>query len=445
MFPRFLFAVFAVAVFLSPVSVRAQAAQTLDEAVRQGVLHLQNSLGRGRRVQLVAVQSENREIGELVQRRLSERLVNNGWFVVVERDGEALAAIEREMTRHLYMYVCEETELAIGRQLGAEFQITGRMTRLGQNWELYVFAVNVETAQRTTQRTVGNIRPDPSWSGLIPPPTAAQPGAQPPAPPIFGRPPNRGQPPAAGQNPSSPAAQNPPPGFVRGGFVRVEGGVFRPEGSDRYVTVGGFDMAAHPVTQGEWFEIMGTNPGRFRGENLPVETVSWFDAVEFANRKSLRAGLTPAYAIVGSGAGRTVTWNRNANGYRLPTEAEWEFAARGGIVCRGNFAFPGSDFADDVAWHSRNSGGSTRRVGTLRPNALGLYDMSGNVWEWVWDPDGGRANADRTGPAGASAGSFRVVRGGGWNGPLFAGNPAPRDRHLPSTARSDVGFRLVRP
>jgi len=181
----------------------------------------------------------------------------------------------------------------------------------------------------------------------------------------------------------------PPRAAAPQGFVRVDGGTFQmgscPSGQNvtpvRNVTVSLFYMSRHPVTQREWVQIMGSNPSGFRGDNRPVERVSWFDAIEFANAKSLRSGLTPAYTISGSGENRTVGWNRGASGYRLPTEAEWEFASRGGTVCRGNFRFSGSNTAGEVAWYNGNSAGSTQEVGLLKPNALGLYDMSGNVRE----------------------------------------------------------------
>jgi formylglycine-generating enzyme required for sulfatase activity len=116
-------------------------------------------------------------------------------------------------------------------------------------------------------------------------------------------------------------------------------------------------MSIHPVTQREWREVMGTNPSHFRGDNNPVEMVSWFEAIEYCNRRSLREGLTPVY----SGSGNNITVDWNANGYRLPTEAEWEFAAKGGNNSFLITEYSGSNNADAVAWFSGNSGNSTRR------------------------------------------------------------------------------------
>jgi len=231
------------------------------------------------------------------------------------------------------------------------------------------------------------------------------------------------------------------------GMVHVEGGTMWMGG--RYVTLSSFNIGRFPVTQGEWYDLMGTRPSHFAGadwRNLPVEQVSWFDAIEFANAKSRRAGLAPAYTISGTGANRAVTWNRDANGYRLPTEAEWEFAARGGAVCRGNFEFSGSNVVGEVAWHSGNSGGSTQLVGMLRPNALGIYDMSGNVWEWVWDWHGALPSSGQaTNPTGAAAGGDRVFRGGGWvDAPGYA-RSAFRIGDIPGVRSGAIGFRVVRP
>jgi len=256
---------------------------------------------------------------------------------------------------------------------------------------------------------------------------------------------------------------------VRIEIVRVDGGYFQmgycPSGQSvtpiRTVTVSGFYMGVFPVTQGEWYDVMGTWPSFFTGTNafdenwnvidpatpvfnrrdLPVEQVSWFDAVEFANALSIQAGLEPAYTIDGT----TVTRNRNANGYRLPTEAEWEFAARGGIVCQGNFVFSGSDDAGDVAWTSENSGRRTHEVGMLDSNALGLYDMSGNVWEWVWDWFGTYPAEDETNPEGAVSGASRVFRGGSFLDSSVFARSAVRPNFSPGVRVDDLGFRLVRP
>lgn len=152
---------------------------------------------------------------------------------------------------------------------------------------------------------------------------------------------------------------------------------------------GGIDFAIIPgqewvmskteITQAVYKAVMGENPSRFKGDSLPVESVSWYDAVEFCNKLSKKAGLEPAYSI----NGRSVEWNRNASGFRLPTVEEWKYAASGGE----NYKYSGSDNLDEVGWYKDNSESKTHPVAQKVPNGYGLYDMSGNVWEWCWDSD----------------------------------------------------------
>jgi len=268
-------------------------------------------------------------------------------------------------------------------------------------------------------------------------------------------------------------------------LIRIPGGTFQmgspagtPNSSDnerpvRAVTISAFYMSRFPVTQGEWYDVMGTRPSFFNGtnnwdgatvtptfnwRNLPVERVSWYDALVFSNRLSIARGLTPAYSIGGSTnpadwgpvpTSSNATWNAvtmvaGSTGYRLPTEAQWEFAARGGNGSPGNFTFSGSNNADEVAWHNANSGSRTHEVGTLRPNALGLYDMSGNVWEWVWDRFGTYPSAPQTNPTGPAAGDFRVFRGGSWFFTPAYVRSAFRYFAYPVFRYFSLGFRLVR-
>ena len=140
-----------------------------------------------------------------------------------------------------------------------------------------------------------------------------------------------------------------------------------------------FLMGKYAVTQALWESVMGSNPSQMKGENRPVENVSWFDVVDFCNKLSKQSGLEPVYTI----NGHYVTCNWNAKGYRLPTEAEWEYSARGGEYHK----YAGSNNVHEVAWYDGNGRGGwgTHSVGQKKPNGFGLYDMSGNVAEWVWD------------------------------------------------------------
>ena len=210
----------------------------------------------------------------------------------------------------------------------------------------------------------------------------------------------------------------------------------------RQVTISSFYMGKYEVTQKEYREAMGANPSKFTGDNLPVENVSWFDALEYCNKRSQKEGLTPAYTINGT----NVTWNRSANGYRLPTEAEWEYACRAGTTTAYN---TGASFSNDTGWYEDNSAGSTQEVGRKPANAWGLYDMHGNVFEWCWDRYGNYAKGAQTDPIGATSGLSRVTRGGNWVTPAWIGRlglarSAQRNGITPSFRGSGVGFRVAR-
>ena len=198
-----------------------------------------------------------------------------------------------------------------------------------------------------------------------------------------------------------------------------------------------FELGRTPVTQGLWMSVMGDNPSRFEGDHRPVETVSWLDTVRFCNALSEREGLRPAYRI----DGQEVSWDRSADGFRLPTEAEWEYAARAGE----RHLYAGSDDLDAVAWWGQNSGKETHPVGQKQSNAWGLHDLSGNVWEWCWDWFDGYPTEPVVDPVGPDTGSLRVFRGGSWwNGDPHILRAAARLRSVPSGRGGFVGFRLAR-
>jgi sulfatase modifying factor 1 len=244
-------------------------------------------------------------------------------------------------------------------------------------------------------------------------------------------------------------------GEVPDNFVLVKGGTFKNTNSNYYgkgITVSTFYIDKYDVTQKEWIEVMGSNPSKFRGDNLPVETVSWYDSVEYCNRRSIKFGDLDTMKW-------TVTINAGANGYRLPTEAEWEYAAGGGQMSR-SYKYSGSENVDEVAWYWKNSGDKdltgiwywptiernhnrTKAVGAKKPNELGLYDMSGDVRQWCWDWQG-ELETNVTDPKGNRDGFARVWKGGGWIGADFCCESAYRGHLAANGAGPDQGFRVCR-
>lgn len=233
-------------------------------------------------------------------------------------------------------------------------------------------------------------------------------------------------------------------------FILVEGGTFQmgsdsgedDEGPIHEVTISSFYIAQYEVTQGLWMEVMDKNPSLFEGTNRPVERLNWYSAVEFCNALSERDGLTPCY----SGSRDSTVCDFTANGYRLPTEAEWEYAAGGGKDSIGN-TYSGSNSPDAAGWHKGNSDRATHDVGTSIANELGIYDMSGNVHEWCWDWYGGNyySMSPDTNPRGPEEGAYKILRGGSWYSDAeFLEVTARKFRRYASRKDADFGFRLVR-
>lgn len=252
-------------------------------------------------------------------------------------------------------------------------------------------------------------------------------------------------------------------------FVLIKGGTFQMGSPDteawrsddetqHTVTVSDFYMSVYELTQAEYREIMGENPSSFSGDELPVENISWLDAIRYCNARSEKENLTPAYTV----DGQSVTWDRSADGYRLPTEAEWEYACRAGTTTP--FNTENSISAEEANYYGHypyeiennyfSQGNLSTKPGEYRqttvavnsfsPNKWGLYNMHGNVGEWVWDYYGTYSSEAQTDPAGAENGTLRVYRGGGWND--FAKNmrSAYRATLEQNKGSFNIGIRLVR-
>jgi formylglycine-generating enzyme len=236
---------------------------------------------------------------------------------------------------------------------------------------------------------------------------------------------------------------------VPSGMVLVPGGSFTMGSTDgdsdekpvHTVAISAFYIGATEVTQAQYVAVMGTNPSNFKGDSLPVEGVSWNDAISYCNKLSEKEGLPKTYTINGT----SVTIDSNAKGYRLPTEAEWEFAAKGGASgAAQKVKYAGSDNPDQIAWYNSNSGNTTHPVGQKVPNALAIYDMSGNVWEWCWDRYGNYSSGNQSDPMGASSGDYRVGRGGGWADVASNLRSANRNDLVPGYRNISLGFRVAR-
>ena len=255
------------------------------------------------------------------------------------------------------------------------------------------------------------------------------------------------------------------------GFVRIEGGVFlmgSPENElgrrdrespQRQVTVSSFYMSIYPVTQQEWYKVMGTTVRQQRdkisrtramngeGDNNPMYFINWLEAIEFCNKRSQTDGLMPVYTVTET----EIIWDHNANGYRLPTEAEWEYACRAGTITafstgnnittmQANFNGSHPNFSNDRMIFK----GVTITAGSYPSNPWGLYDMHGNVWEWCWDWSRNYPHTAQTDPVGEASGVYKIVRGGSFGSGMQETRSAYRYYYEPIEGSGVIGFRLAR-
>ena len=232
-------------------------------------------------------------------------------------------------------------------------------------------------------------------------------------------------------------------------FVKVDGGIFvRKSGfqvkkglsiPEITVKVDDFYIDDFVVVQGDWNEVMDYNPSYFKDDKLPVECLGWYEAVLFCNKKSEKDRLQSCYVI----DGEHVECDFTANGYRLPTEAEWEFAAIGGLKSRG-YKYAGSDVLDEVAWYSKNAEKTTHPRAQKFANELGLYDMCGNVFEWCWDWFDKFDCDYMDNPRGPAKGKMKVVRGNNWVNGESVSEVTRRVHRDPYCTTHHQGFRIAR-
>ena len=249
----------------------------------------------------------------------------------------------------------------------------------------------------------------------------------------------------------------------------VSGGKYKPSFADEEKEVFDIEVGKYPVTQELYEKIMRTNPSNFEGSKKPVEWVTWWEALEFCNKLSEKYGLQPVYDLSGSSQGLLMINQlngektypdianfKNTEGFRLPTEVEWEWFARGGEIARRNGSFelmyPGSNDVNEVAWYEKNSNKETHDVGLKKPNQLGLYDCSGNVWEWCYDTsdivDDGFKTLEKgkkyTYTAFDAENVYRRLRGGSWINFIRFCETTNRGISDATAGSGIIGFRFVR-
>jgi formylglycine-generating enzyme required for sulfatase activity len=421
---------------------------SLDEAIQTSARYLEQNMAKGVKVAVLNFTSPSERVSDYVIEELAAALVNGKHLIVVDR--RDIDLIRKEMDFQLSGNVSDESVKRIGVMLEADSIISGSLADMGSSYRFRVNVINVETAvlEASIPMTVSG-RDQQIYFLLTGKRSAPQPGAVQPAEAI-------------------------PQEVLPGNMVRIPGGTFMmgSPGSEprrnsdeiqHQVIIGGFYIGKYEVTQQEYEKAMGTLPAtRYQGPNLPVENVSWYDAIEYCNRRSESEGLTPAYIIDtarsdpnnlgGDDSVRwTVTWNLRADGYRLPTEAEWEYACRAGTS--GPFS-TGTTITTALANYDgnypySNSPKGTYRdktvpVGSFAPNPWGLHDMHGNVREWCWDWYGPYGAGLQNNPAGSVSGSARAIRGGSWYTEGQDLRSANRNSLAPSYLSGDLGFRVVR-
>ena len=243
-------------------------------------------------------------------------------------------------------------------------------------------------------------------------------------------------------------------------MIKVKGGKYKPSFTDEEKEVFDIEVCKYPTTQKMWLEVMENNPSEFKGENKPVETVTWWQALEFCNKLSEKYGLEPVYELSKSSEGTLMIKElggkivspdkanfKNTEGFRLPTEVEWEWFARGGqnAIEQGTFdyKYSGSDNIDEVAWYIENSNHLIQDVGLKKPNQLGLFDCSGNIWEWCYDTEE-MENIKSLNFNFDPSSAYRRLRGGAWLHTAESCTTLYRTFEVAAYIVMNTGFRIVR-
>ena len=236
-------------------------------------------------------------------------------------------------------------------------------------------------------------------------------------------------------------------------MIKVKGGKYKPSFANELKEVFDIEVCKYLTTQKMWLEVMENNSSGFKGDNRPVETVSWWEVLEYCNKLSEKYGLEPVYELSKSSEGILMIKElgekivspdkanfKNTEGFRLPTEVEWEWFASGGqkAIEQGTFdyKYSGSDNVDEVAWYGKISNAETQNVGTKKPNQLELYDCSGNISEWCFDMDKSTKKNNKT--------VYRIIKGGSWFSEASWCSVLPRFCYNSIYSSKEVGFRIVR-
>ena len=394
--------------------------------------------------------------------RLRTELVETGKWRVVER--EMMNALLAEHAFRMTGCVEDKCIVAAGQVIGAAQMVAGSISKVGSVYSVAARVVDVETGEIIETATYDH---EGDIGGLLKTGMRV----------VAGKLANID----AREQPLESGTSSKQQSTLPAEMVYVEGGSFMMGSNDgendekpvHQVTLDGFYVGKYEVTVDQFQQFVSAtgyrtdaekgggarvwtgdiwtgikweqkkdanwrNPYFQQTDNSPVTCVSWNDAVTFCNWKSDWEGLTRAYRINGS----DVTCNFEANGYRLPTEAEWEYAARGGSRSQG-YKYSGGNNLDEVGWYRDNSN-IAQSVGLKKPNELGCYDMSGSVWEWCWDWFGKYSAVSTTDLHGPNSGKDRVSRGGGWYGAALGARVANRNSCDRSYSNCTIGFRLCR-